>query len=419
MYNLDDFFDKNTKSDHKSIDSNSGVLIDLKIWISAYQKHLVDTMKSLNTIELYNVTLDGLSNYTSRYLSELSGISKINVDHLNDFLDFMEQYEVSKRHGSIKERVSILLSFLSKHQIENVSDFRKAMSTYFVEMDDDVVDINEYVLNDFMDFYAHNMVPLGDNLIKSYINSRPKVSIKTMEQRRIALIAFLGFIDKSVGEVTFGGLFWQIKQYKSTKNVKKLSTGFSSKDDKKIRAALLSPLQYDLEQLKRVQNNSEYCEWRLRAMMTLMMDAGLRASEALGLRFADITVIDDDGCSGYFLRVIGKGNKERRVPISKVIFGSYLEYLTTHRRGEFLSSTESGIEMDRTNLYKVVRKKLLSAGVSKAGLHIFRHHFGSTFAASDGNMKLLQQLLGHSIITTTMIYSHVDDEVLARAVIKG
>ena len=62
---------------------------------------------------------------------------------------------------------------------------------------------------------------------------------------------------------------------------------------------------------------------------------------------------------------------------------------------------------------------LENAGVSQAGLHIFRHHFGSTFASKQGNMKVLQQLLGHVNISTTMIYIQVNDEVLADAVMQS
>ena len=105
------------------------------------------------------------------------------------------------------------------------------------------------------------------------------------------------------------------------------------------------------------------------------------------------------------------------VPIKKSALDHYLHYLSTNAQGEFLSSTRSGAPMSRGNLYDAVSKLSRKAGVSKVGLHIFRHHFGSTFASLQGNMKVLQQLLGHVDLATTMIYSQINDEVLADAVL--
>jgi site-specific recombinase XerD len=149
-------------------------------------------------------------------------------------------------------------------------------------------------------------------------------------------------------------------------------------------------------------------------MLLLMKKAGLRTSEALHLKFTDITL--NKSGSSYVLKVLGKGNKERRVPINKKLFEPFLLYLTDNKRGVYLSSTSSGAPMKRSNLHAAIRKIFEVAGVERSGLHLLRHDYGSRFAAKNGNMKILQDLLGHAVITTTMIYSHVSDEVMANAV---
>jgi integrase/recombinase XerD len=415
MFNIDDFFQETAQIDHKPLDSGNGIIYDIQSWSDAYRSFLKDSGKSINTSGLYDVTLNGFKIFISQYHSNMDGISGIGVSHINDFLEWMEEYQVSKLYGGVKERVDRLLKFLSTAPIKSVGEYEKAMTEYFSNMDDEDVDINEYVLLDFLDFFKGTTKSIDKDLIKSYIDSRPKVSNDTMNQRRIAIIAFLKFIDKTIGEEKFTAMVWRIKQYKLVKKTNTVNTGFSVPDQQKIRALLNSVPSQNISNLKRVQPHSEYVEWRTRTMMILMMGAGLRVSEALKLRFEDI--IAGKGDKPYMLKVIGKGNKERRVPISKHIFEPYLIYLKEHRISEYLSATgRTGRPENRSNLYNVMKKKLIEAGVSQYGLHIFRHHFGSSFAAREGNIKALQQLLGHSNITTTMIYSQISDNELAKAV---
>jgi len=413
MINIDELFTEELETLQNELDSGNGVLSDIKLWIDRYKAHLINSNKSINTIELYDVTLKGLYEYIEQNHSSISGISTIK-SVLNQFLEWMEQYSVNKRYGTQRERIVLLKKFIDESDPINLDNYQHLVDIFFRELDDGIVDKAEFVIKDFYEYYAVLGGDIDQAKIRGYIESRPKVMLATMNQRRIALVAFLNFIDKSVGSDHFSQDMWRVKHYKLTKRVNNVNTGFSLEDQEKISALLSVPPNKTVALLKRVQGHSEYVEWRTRAMMILMMKAGLRTSEALTIRFEDIVLSKDE--KTFTLKVLGKGNKERRVPISRSVFEPYLAYLKEHRIGEYLSATDRGQPQRRQNLYQAIKIKLLSAGISKSGLHIFRHHFGSNFAAKDGNMKILQDLLGHAVITTTMIYSHVSDEVMADAV---
>lgn len=414
---LNDFFKNIALEGAKELESGLGIKEDVKRWIASYRNFLNDSGKSKKTSDNYDVVLNAFEKYISRYCGSLSGIGLLSVDnHINDFLSYMEEYQVSKEFGSLKERIDRLIKFINSFAIKTVDEFESAIPPYFTDMDDAEVDINEYVLKDFLAYLKEKNVDVIEKVsVAGYIESRPRVKVDTMIQRRIAIIAFLKFIDKSIGYDKFESDLWRVKQYHKTKEFNQLKTGFSASDQKKISTLLSVPPSKTVMGMKKAKRNSEYVEWRTRAMMVLMMRAGLRTTEALGLKDSDIVESKDK--KTYFLEVLGKGNKIRRVPISKAIFEPYLVYLRENRIGEYLSATSrKGLPQNRSNLYTMIKARLKKAGVSQYGLHIFRHHFGSTFASENGNIKVLQQLLGHSSIKTTMIYSEIDDNELARHV---
>jgi len=415
MYDVSEFSKPHDQGVLSAIDSANGANSDVTIWVSKYRKHLSDSGISSNTIALYSHTLNALLDYCDRYLKHLSGLSQVNEHHFNDFLEWIEQYSISKLYGSKNERIDTLVKFLNLKQVHTTEEYRKLADEYYSDTDDSEMDVVEYVIEGYYKFLTSMGMSINKESILLYKESGEKVSLATMGQRRIALIAFLNYIDNYTKAEHFVNIKWKIKRYTLPKHANELCTGFDKEDTKKIVEMLSQNPATALLDKGCVQKNSEYCEWRNRAMIVLMMGAGLRSSEALNLKFTDIT----EGKNGttYVLKVLGKGNKIRRVPIKKSTIDSYLSYLNANAQGEYLSSTRSGVPMSRGNLYEAVSKLLRKAGVSKVGLHIFRHHFGSTFASLQGNMKVLQQLLGHVDLTTTMIYSQINDEVLADAVL--
>ena len=161
-----------------------------------------------------------------------------------------------------------------------------------------------------------------------------------------------------------------------------------------------------------------YCEYYLRdrALLELLYATGMRASEV-----ADMTLDRINLKLGY-LRCIGKGNKERIIPVGRAAIEAvwrYLDMLRPRLLGErttdalFLSRT--GRPLDRTNIGRLVRKHAVAAGIeTKLTPHTLRHCFATHLLAGGADLRIVQELLGHVDVTTTQIYTHVDETQLKR-----
>lgn len=159
---------------------------------------------------------------------------------------------------------------------------------------------------------------------------------------------------------------------------------------------------------------------RDRAMLELMYASGLRASEVGALEL-----------SGYLptigvIRVLGKGNKQRLVPMGEPAQEALERYLKDCRPGlaeaglaegeirhegrVFL--TKSGRPIERVRVWQIVKKWAAQAGLANVHPHTLRHSFATHLLAGGADLRLVQELLGHSDISTTQIYTHVDQSRL-------
>ncbi|MCI1754170.1 MAG: tyrosine recombinase XerD [Flavobacteriales bacterium] len=154
---------------------------------------------------------------------------------------------------------------------------------------------------------------------------------------------------------------------------------------------------------------------RDRAMLEVLYGCGLRVSELCGLRISRLHFQD-----GY-IRVVGKGDKERLVPIGPGTMAHVERYRQEERvhlpvsaKAEdvlFLNARGSGIS--RVWVFKVVKKLALKAGIDKViGPHTFRHSFATHLVEGGADLRAVQEMLGHASITTTEIYTHLDREYL-------
>lgn len=159
-----------------------------------------------------------------------------------------------------------------------------------------------------------------------------------------------------------------------------------------------------------IPGKKEY-DIRNRAMIELLYATGLRVSELVNL---DINNIDIN--SGY-LRVIGKGNKERIVPINDKACQYIKNYL--HIRNKKFSQSEglflnrSGSKISRIEFWRQLKSYALKAGINKIIYpHALRHSFATHILNGGADLRFVQEMLGHSSISTTQIYTHVDNEKL-------
>lgn len=158
---------------------------------------------------------------------------------------------------------------------------------------------------------------------------------------------------------------------------------------------------------------------RNRAMLETLYSCGLRVSELVNLRISNIYMNEQ------FLSVIGKGNKQRLVPISpKAIkeirlwmeYRSNMEIKKGHE--DFLFLNRRGAQLTRVMVFYIVKEAAKSAGVNKEiSPHTFRHSFATHLLEGGANLRAIQEMLGHESILTTEIYTHVDTQRLREEIL--
>ncbi|GFE60911.1 site-specific tyrosine recombinase XerD [Geobacter sp. AOG2] len=152
------------------------------------------------------------------------------------------------------------------------------------------------------------------------------------------------------------------------------------------------------------------------AMLELLYATGLRVSELVGLRLREVNLD-----SGY-LMTVGKGNKERLVPIGESACDKVGAYLTVVRAkvdplGEtpFLFLSRLGSGMSRQAFWNIIKKRALLAGIRKnISPHTLRHSFATHLLENGADLRSVQIMLGHADLSTTQIYTHVTRERLKR-----
>jgi integrase/recombinase XerD len=156
---------------------------------------------------------------------------------------------------------------------------------------------------------------------------------------------------------------------------------------------------------------------RDRAMLETLYATGLRVSELVGLKLAQVSL--DMGV----VRVIGKGSKERLVPLGEEAIGALQRYLTTARpalagkgRSDAVFLTARRGPMTRQAFWTLIKRSAMKAGIAPASLspHVLRHAFATHLLNHGADLRVVQMLLGHADITTTTIYTHVARERLKK-----
>lgn len=170
----------------------------------------------------------------------------------------------------------------------------------------------------------------------------------------------------------------------------------------------------EVEKLLGAVSLDEPLAFRDRAMLELAYGAGLRVSEWISLSVRDVLLEDK------LVRVFGKGSKERLVPLGRNAIGAVALYLRELRpnleKGEgkgILFLNARGQPLSRMGAWKILRKYVDIAGIKKlVSPHTLRHSFATHLLEGGADLRAVQEMLGHSDISTTQIYTHVDREYL-------
>lgn len=170
----------------------------------------------------------------------------------------------------------------------------------------------------------------------------------------------------------------------------------------------------EIEMLLSVPDTSTETGLRDRAILELMYASGLRVSETVGVRIQDMDL--DLG----IITTTGKGNKTRRVPVGSSAIGWLQSYLALRAKKEnvrfdniFL--TPGGKPLNRQVIHKFIVEYATKCGLNGVTPHTLRHSFATHLIQNAADIRSVQQMLGHSDISTTQIYTHVTDEQLLKS----
>ena len=147
---------------------------------------------------------------------------------------------------------------------------------------------------------------------------------------------------------------------------------------------------------------------RDRAILEVLYGCGLRVSELTGLRISQV-YFDEQ-----FVRVIGKGDKQRVVPLGEMAAEAVQAYLNVRREpdagcSDILFLNRSGRGLSRVAVFEIVKKTALAAGIRKEiSPHTFRHSFATHLVEGGADLRVVQEMLGHASILTTEIYTHLE-----------
>ena len=240
----------------------------------------------------------------------------------------------------------------------------------------------------FLDHYDGRPEDAGPTDIEEYLCSRTQISERSQAR---AISALRSFFD------------WMVAEGYITDNP------CDKVDSPKLGQYLPNVLsEEEVDSIIASVDTSSWQGKRDKAILEVLYGCGLRVSEAAGLKISSLFL--DEG----FIRIIGKGNKERLTPIGEVASDTIVAYLEERpapasKSDDLLFINRFGKAISRVSLFKIVKKYTLAAGITKeVSPHTFRHSFATHLIEHGADLRVVQEMLGHENIATTEIYTHVD-----------
>lgn len=275
-------------------------------------------------------------------------------------------------------------------------------------------------------YYIRLEKKLSDNTVEAYIRDLKQMaeylenefSIQPQQAEERHIEAFLAHLyDKGVKKTTQARILSGIKSFfyylLINDRIENLPTEFI--DPPKTGRKLPDVLSVaEIESIINTFDADKRFGIRNKAMVETLYSCGLRVSELITLRLSDLFF--NDG----FIRVIGKGDKQRLVPISETARHRIEEYLllrqtmqTDARDTDIVFLNNKGRGLTRVMIFHIIRKAALAAGITKTiSPHTFRHSFATHLLEGGASIRQVQEMLGHESILTTEIYTHLDSEKL-------
>lgn len=271
---------------------------------------------------------------------------------------------------------------------------------------------------------------LSDNSVEAYLRDIDKLTQYLQEsgsakrpadidlkdlQKFIRWVAELGMTPSSQARVISG-----IKSFYRYCLIEQITNKDPTAllESPKLKRSLPDILSFDeIEEILAEIDLSKPEGGRNKAILELMYSCGLRVSEVVNLKISQLYL--DVG----FIRVVGKGNKERLVPIGK----SAIKYITLYKNTirshqavqpgnkDILFLNKRGSKLSRVMIFLIIKDLVKKAGIKKTvSPHTFRHSFATHLVEGGADLRAVQEMLGHESITTTEIYTHLDREFLKK-----
>lgn len=264
-----------------------------------------------------------------------------------------------------------------------------------------------------IDAYIHDVSMLRDYVTVKYPN-KSAAEVQTLHiEAFLAYLFDLGLNDRSQARILSG-----LKSFFGYMVLEQwiLEAPTTLIDAPRLSRKLPDTLSFEeIEQLIGALDLSKEENVRNKAMLETLYSCGLRVSELVGLRISDIH--EDIGV----VNVIGKGNKQRLVPIG----GEALKYIDiykqevrvhhkiAHDNTDMLFLNRRGKAISRVMVFLVIKNLAAQAGITKnISPHTFRHSFATHLIEGGADLRAVQMMLGHASITTTEIYTHLDQDYL-------
>lgn len=289
-----------------------------------------------------------------------------------------------------------------------------------------------HAINDFKDYLKIER-GLSDNSIISYENDLKKlesfltnksISINPLLVESSHIKEFVYYISKKVKANSQSRIISGIRSFYDYLLFEKLIENNpltnieSPKQQRKLPSTLsLEEINLMIQRIDRTKKESE----RNIAIIETLYGCGLRVSELTELKISDLFFTED------FIKVTGKGNKQRLVPVSDINKKCINEYILNSRSklkistnySDILFLNRNGKKLTRAMIFTIVKNLSKISEIDKIiSPHTFRHSFATHLLENGADLKTIQQLLGHESITTTEIYMHLDNTALVNVMKK-
>lgn len=313
-----------------------------------------------------------------------------NPDILNSFLDYLDS-ALDKSQNTIKEYNYDLVTFFKYLKLDNLNTNTNSTS----DNNSKEIIINDITINDLKKLTLDDLYTYT-----TYLKNIKKNSATTRARKVASLKSFFNYlcINQKLLDIN------PAQNLETPKIGKRLPKYLTLEESQQL-----------LNNVEKINSRNEARDY---AIITLFLNCGIRLSELTGINIEDIDFDNNK------LNVIGKGNKERTIYLNKACIESITTYLSLKnkkvlkndsKRPLFLS--ERNERISQRTVQDIVKKYLTATGLSKYSTHKLRHT-AATLMYKYGNVDIraLQQLLGHESISTTEIYTHVDNEIIRNAV---